>query len=74
MSDNKTDLEKLAKRIMKNETPSSKKKTLFALSNELNEELQKSYGSSSSEKSISDLIGIVSVSYTHLTLPTICSV
>lgn len=60
MSDNKTDLEKLAKRIMKGEMPSSKKKTLFALSNELNEELQKSYSGSSSEKSISDLIGIVS--------------
>ena len=30
MSDNKTDLEKLARRIMKGEAPAPRKKTLFA--------------------------------------------
>jgi hypothetical protein len=61
MSDNKTDLEKLARRIMKGEAPAPRKKTLFALSNEINEQLQEMHKKEpGSEKSMSDLIGIVS--------------
>lgn len=61
MFDNKEDLEKLAKRIAKNRDFTPKKKTLFALSNEINEQLQKSYDTNfSSEKSLSDLVGLSS--------------
>lgn len=61
MFDNKEDLEKLAKRIAKNQVSTPKKKTLFALSNEINEQLQKSYDTNfSSEKSLSDLVGFSS--------------
>jgi hypothetical protein len=62
MSDNKTDLEKLASRIMKSEPSLTKKnKTVFALANEMNEELSKSWSSEAgSEKSLADIIGAVS--------------